>query len=133
MWNRLYRVSDWLRRGLSAEDHGRLGEDLAHRFLRDKGCVIVARNYRAHSGHGEIDIVAWHEEVLAFVEVKTRSNEEYGAPETAVDEEKRLAVERTAREYSRRSGIEWERTRFDIVSIVLRRPVQIEWQRDAFR
>ena len=50
-----------------------------------------------------------------------------------MDAEKRIAIERTAREYARRSGVEWNRTRFDIVSVVLRRPVRIEWLRDAFR
>ena len=46
---------------------------------------MVARNYRARSGAGEIDLVAWDGDALAFVEVKTRSSEEYGAPEAAVD------------------------------------------------
>ena len=94
---------------------------------------MVARNYRALGGAGEIDLVAWEGDALVFVEVKTRASEEHGAPEAAVDAEKRIAIERTAREYARRSGVEWNRTRFDIVSVVLRRPVRIEWLRDAFR
>jgi putative endonuclease len=129
----LYRAADALRRRFHGGDHGRLGEDLAFRFLRRKGCTVVARNFRARSGAGEIDLVAWHGETLVFVEVKTRSSEEYGAPEAAVDFEKRTALERTAREYSRRSGVEWGKTRFDIVSVVLEKPVRIEWLRDAFR
>ena len=133
MFNLLYRFTDWLRSRSYATDHGRIGEDLAYRFLRRKGCTIVARNYRARSSAGEIDLVAWQGETLAFVEVKTRSSEEHGAPDSAVDAEKRIALQHTAREYSRRSGIEWARTRFDIVSIVLQKPVRIEWQRDAFR
>jgi putative endonuclease len=129
----LYRVAGAIRRRCYANDHGRVGEDLAHRYLRRKGCTVVARNYRARSGAGEIDLVAWDGQTLVFVEVKTRSSEEYGAPETAVDAEKRIAVERTAREYALRAGVEWGRTRFDIVSVVLLGPVRIEWLRDAFR
>jgi putative endonuclease len=129
----LYRAAGAIRRRYYANDHGRVGEDLAHRYLRRKGCTVVARNYRARSGAGEIDLVAWHGERLVFVEVKTRSSEDYGAPDAAVDLEKRIALERTAREYALRSGVEWGRTRFDIVSVVLLRPVRIEWRRDAFR
>ena len=128
-----YRAAGAIRRRYYANDHGRVGEDLAHRYLRRKGCTVVARNYRARSGAGEIDLVAWDGDALAFVEVKTRSSEEYGAPEAAVDAEKRIALERTAREYSLRSGVEWGRTRFDIVSVVLGHPPRIDWLRDAFR
>ena len=133
MFNSLYRVTDWLRRRSYAENHGRIGEDYAHRFLRHRGCVIVARNYRPPVGSGEIDLVVWHGKTLAFIEVKTRFTDEYGDPETAVDSEKRLALERAAREYSRRSGVEWQHTRFDIISVLLERRVRIAWQRDAFR
>jgi putative endonuclease len=129
----LYRAADAIRRRYYVNNHGRVGEDLAHRFLRRKGLTVVARNFRARSGAGEIDLVAWHGGSLVFVEVKTRSSEEYGPPEAAVDAEKRIALQRTAREYSRRSGVEWDKTRFDIVSVVLLHPVRIEWLRDAFR
>ena len=113
-------------------NHGRIGEDLAHRYLRKHGCTVIARNYRARSGPGELDLVAWHGEMLVFVEVKTRSTEEFGTPDRAVDQEKRTALERTAREYARRANVGWERTRFDIVSVVLGKPVRVEWMRDAF-
>ena len=46
----LYRAADRIRRRRYADDHGRIGEDLAHRFLRARGCTVVARNYRTLSG-----------------------------------------------------------------------------------
>ena len=128
----LYYAADAIRRRIFRDNHGRIGEDLAHRFLRRRGCTVVARNYRSRSGPGEIDLVVRHGERLVFVEVKTRSTADFGTPDRAVDHEKRVALERTAREYARRANVGWEQTRFDIVSVVLGRPVQIEWLQDAF-
>jgi putative endonuclease len=128
----LYRAADRIRRRRYAQDHGRIGEDLAHRFLRARGCTVVARNYRTLSGSGEIDLVAWDGRKLAFIEVKTRGSREFGPPESAVDGEKRERVRQAARDYARRAEIPWRDTRFDIVSIVLDQPPRIEWLRDAF-
>jgi putative endonuclease len=128
----LYRAADRIRRRRYAQDHGRIGEDLAHRFLRARGCTVVARNYRTLSGSGEIDLVAWDGRKLAFIEVKTRGSREFGPPESAVDTEKRERVQQAARDYARRAEIPWRDTRFDIVSIVLDSPPRIEWLRDAF-
>ncbi len=128
----LYRAAGVLRRRALAGDHGRTGEDLAHRYLRRHGCTIVARNYRTRSGSGEIDVVAWQDETLVFVEVKTRGSAEFGAPDRAVDADKQRHLRTAARDYARRAGVAWERTRFDIVSVVLH-PSRIEWIRGAFR
>jgi putative endonuclease len=128
----LYRAADLLRRRSLANDHGRLGEDMAYRYLRGQGCTVVARNYVARSGVGEIDLVAWEGGVLVFVEVKTRSSADFGAPEAAVDDEKQRRISLAAREYGRRAQVEESRTRFDIVSIMLGNPTRISWRRDAF-
>jgi len=129
----LYRAADVLRRRSLRNDHGRMGEDYAHRYLRSRGCTVVARNYRTRSGSGEIDLVSWDGATLAFVEVKTRVSSEHGEPESAVDSEKQMRLQYAARDYARRASVDWEKTRFDIVSVVLERPVRIEWLRDAFR
>ena len=132
MMGLLYRAADALRRRLIRNDHGRVGEDLAHRYLRRRGCTIVARRYRPNAGGGEIDIVAWHGETLVFVEVKTRASAEFGAPERAVDSEKQAYLVRGGRDYARKADVPWWRVRFDIVSIVLGKPPQIEWIQEAF-
>ena len=129
----LYRAADALRRRSLRNDHGRMGEDYAHRYLRRRGCTVVARNYRTRSGSGEIDIVAWQGETLAFIEVKTRVSTEHGEPDSAVDAEKRIRLQYAARDYARRASVDWQKTRFDIVSVVLEAPVRIDWLRDAFR
>jgi putative endonuclease len=129
--NLIYRAADALRRRSLASNHGRMGEDMAHRFLRGSGCTVVARNYRPPSGHGEIDLVVWHRDKLVFVEVKTRASDAFGEPDRAVDAEKRQHLIRAARDYARRAAVDWANTRFDIVSIILW-PRRIEWQPDAF-
>ena len=58
---------------------GEKGETLACTFLQGKGYKIIQRNYR--SSYGEIDIIAWHDRILVFIEVKTRTNLTYGYPE----------------------------------------------------
>ena len=128
----LYRAADAVRRRLRPTDHGRLGEDLAHRYLRRHGCTIVARRYRPLAGGGEIDLVALQGESLVFVEVKTRATAEYGTPDRAVDSEKEGYLRHAGRDYARRAGIDWSRVRFDIVSVVLTDPPFIEWLPDAF-
>jgi putative endonuclease len=129
----LYRAADAVRRRMYSGDHGRVGEDLAYRYLRAQGCTVVARNYRTRSGSGELDLVAWHGPELVFVEVKTRETSDFGPPDRAVDREKREHLRRAARDYALRAGVEFRKTRFDIVSIVLGNPPRIDWLRDAFR
>jgi putative endonuclease len=67
------------------------------------------------------------------VEVKTRATDEFGPPEQAVNPEKRRHLMRVGREYARKTGTPWEQVRFDIVSIVLRKPPEITLLRAAFR
>jgi putative endonuclease len=139
MLSLLYRLSDRLRHRVRMRRapidmaRGRRGEDLAHRFLRRQGYTIVARNFRPRNGAGEIDLVAWESDYLVFVEVKSRATDEFGTPDRAVDPEKQLHLERAAREYARRAEVDWECVRFDIVSILLTEPPEVELLRDAFR
>jgi putative endonuclease len=131
----IYRIADalrhWARRRRWPADHaeGRRGEDLAHRYLRSHGYTVVARNYRLPSG-GELDVVAWDGDVLAIVEVKTRSSADFGVPEEAIGPEKRRALLRAGAAYARRASVAWERVRFDAVSVVMTRPPAITLRKD---
>lgn len=133
----LLRFSDWLRhlsrrrKWTPALALGRRGEDLAHRYLRDRGYVIVARNYRLSSGDAEADIIAWEGETLVFVEVKSRESADFGPPERAIGDEKRAHLLRIAREYTRKTATPWDRIRFDVVGVVMTKPPAIELFRNA--
>jgi putative endonuclease len=138
MLGRLYEFADVLRhhgrkRHLSPDiATGRRGEDIAHRYLQRVGIVIVARNYRMASGHGELDLIGWERDTLVFVEVKSRQTEEYGAPDRAIGQQKEASLIRTAREYARHADVPWENVRFDVVNVVFTTPPMVTHFRDVF-
>lgn len=94
---------------------------------------MVARNYRTRNGSAEVDLVARQGTTLVFVEVKTRATETFGAPEEAVDREKRRRLVRAASEYLRRCRAEEGGVRFDIVSVTGFEKPSIRHIVDAFR
>jgi len=96
---------------------GKEGEDLAEKLLRSKGYEILDRNYQF--GHGEIDIIAKDKGWLVFVEVKTRTNLEYGEPEYAITRSKIKQVRRMAELYLYDKKIIEADCRFDVVAILL--------------
>ncbi|MBK5294837.1 MAG: YraN family protein [Acidobacteriia bacterium] len=112
---------------------GRDGEDWAHRYLQREGMIVVARNWRSAGGAAELDLVARDGEQLVFVEVKTRRSDEYGAPERAIDWDKRRHIVHAARNYWLRAGWDPAQVRFDVVSIVVEAAQPLTHLRDAFR
>jgi putative endonuclease len=100
--------------------------------LRGLGYTVVAWNYRPWSRVGEIDLVAWDGATLAFIEVKTRASEQFGAPESAVDGRKRRRMVKAAEAYLRRFRVDPARARFDVVSVIWGDKVEIRLQKDAF-
>ena len=100
--------------------------------LRAEGYRIVARNYRARSGRGEIDVLGWDGELLACVEVKARKNADFGRPESFVDHDKRRKLISAAHEYARRAKVDSKRLRFDMVGVVLSDPPVVELFKNAF-
>jgi putative endonuclease len=114
---------DWLARRTLPPDSrpmrhriGMRGEEDAYFHLRKLGYAMVARNFRSPRCRGEIDLIGWDQDVLCFVEVKTRTSQDIRTPEAAVDRHKRREVAQVAREYLRRvpPSCQW---RFDIVSV----------------
>jgi len=112
---------DWLK-GLFANNKtpqrdplGERGENVAARFLRNKGYKIIIRNFRCELG--EIDIIARDGKTLVFVEVKTRAYDD-PQPEDQVNTEKQHQVTKAAKLYLSRYGIPQPPARFDVVGIV---------------
>lgn len=105
---------------LSKQEIGLLGENLAVRYLRARGWKILYRNFRATDG-GEVDIVARDGDVLAFIEVKSRTSERYGRPVDAVNMDKRFLITRGAMQWLRLldSDDVSLNYRFDVVELIL--------------
>ena len=97
---------------------GERGEKLACKYLRQRGCKILYRNYRARRG-GEVDIVCRDGDTLAFVEVKTRSNDDYRRPLDAVNAAKRKLIIRGALAWLQLLDNPDILFRFDVVEIVI--------------
>jgi len=96
---------------------GRLGERAARRHLRRLGLKFLTANFR--SDHGEIDLVFRDGASLVFVEVKTRSSEDWTRPAAAVNAAKRRRLSRTALDYLRLLDHPPVKVRFDIVEVLL--------------
>ncbi len=94
---------------------GREGEDRAARFLKKQGYKILERNYS--TPQGEIDLIALHRGEVVFVEVKTRTNEAYGAPELAVNPRKQQRMVKAALGYIKYKKLHQVPCRFDVVAI----------------
>ena len=101
---------------MSNRSLGKLGEDLAAKYLEKQGFRIIGRNFRAR--YGEIDIIALEKDVIVFVEVKTRIGEEFGKPEEAVTPWKLREVIKTAQYYAQTHQIP-ESMRIDVIGIGL--------------
>src|SRR5215470_12733057 len=127
---------------------GRKGEDLAAQFLERQGYRLVTANFKAPVGRnskgvqttGEIDLIALDGDTLCFIEVKTRSSEDFAPVITAVDRRKQRQITRTARVYRKIFGLHDVSFRFDVVTVLRpddRKP-EIElkkgfWQESSFR
>ena len=94
---------------------GEAGEKRAVKYLKSSGYKILERNYK--NPFGEVDIIASKEDVVAFIEVKTRLSENYGAPSEAVGRSRKNRYIQAAKYYF--YGKEIDKTvRFDIIEIL---------------
>jgi len=117
------RALDWLARHTlspaNSPEHqrlGRRGEEDSYFYLRRRGYVMVARNFRSPHRRGEIDLIGWDRDVLCFIEVKTRTTRDVKPAEAAVDRDKQRALAAVAQDYLRHLALpcQW---RFDIVTV----------------
>jgi putative endonuclease len=116
-----------------AKHAGAAAEDLAAGFLIERGLVLLARNVRCRGG--EIDLVCQDEESLVLLEVRHRTNREFGGAPASVTIGKQRELMRAAR-FALQRHPEWRRRRmrFDVIGIQgsLHGTHGLQWIRDAF-
>jgi putative endonuclease len=110
----------------ATSETGRRGERLAAEFLEANGYRLVLSNFKVPIGRnrrgaavtGEIDIVAIDGETLCFVEVKSKTSDDYASPLATVDVRKQRQITRTARVYRRIFGLTQMQYRYEVVLLV---------------
>lgn len=112
-------------------DTGKRGELLAVDFLKRNGYKILENNFRCR--YGEIDIIAMEGKGIAFVEVKTKTNDAFGPPKTAVDLRKQRQLSKAALAYLTQNKLTNHPARFDVVGIsIIEDKTVVELIRNAF-
>ena len=96
---------------------GKLGEDLAVKYLEKNGYKVIERNFECRQG--EIDIISIYKDELIFIEVKTRTNTKYGKPVDAVDLKKQKHLIKAVEYYLYSRHLENEFVRIDVIEIYI--------------
>ena len=110
---------------------GRWGEQKAKKFLKEKGYKILSKNFRVKQG--EIDLIVKKENLLVFVEVKTRKNNFFGPPQAAVNFEKQRKIRTIAKIFLLKNNFKSYKKRFDVISIIYdSEKLEIEHYKNTF-
>ena len=96
---------------------GKLGEDIATNYLKQKGYIVLDRNFE--SRQGEIDIIAIDGKEIVFVEVKTRTNTKFGFPSEAVNKIKQKHMLQTIKYYLFNRNLNDEFVRIDVIEVYI--------------
>lgn len=97
---------------------GVIGEDLAVKYLIQNGYKIWKRNFKCKQG--EIDIIAWDNNELVIIEVKTRTRIKYGKPVDAVNIDKRRHIFKVTEYFVFINKLENEYIRFDVIEVYIK-------------
>ena len=112
---------------------GRAAEELAAEYLRERGCRVLARRFRARGG--EVDLIVRDRGWIAFVEVKARHRDSLGGAAEAVDSRKQRRLGQAAAAWIRSRGSQRASGfRFDVIEVTVGGGhARTAWIRDAFR
>lgn len=96
---------------------GQQGEEIAAQYLQKEGYRILTRNFRTR--YGELDIICWKNDILIFVEVKTRRSENFGSAEEAITSKKIAHIKKVALHYLADNHTKYKEIRFDVITILM--------------
>ncbi len=100
---------------ISKKELGKSGEDISCIYLEQIGYRIIERNFKCKQG--EIDIIAKDKDEYVFIEVKTRSNIQFGRPKEAVNEAKQKHIYQSTKFYLYIHGLNNAFVRFDVIEV----------------
>ncbi len=111
------------------QQQGQAAEAQACRHLQQQGLELIERNYRCRQG--EIDLIMRDKQSIVFVEVRYRSNTNFGGAAASVDQRKQAKLIGAASHYlQQHHALAQQPARFDVIAIT---PTTLEWIRDAFQ
>lgn len=114
-------------------EKGKIGESIAEEYLTGKGFQVVNKNWR-YSRQGEIDLIAKDKDTLVFIEVKARSNINFGYPIEAINHNKMNKIRTLAGLYlSENKNLKFKKLRFDAVSVILGEKPEIKHYKDIYQ
>ncbi len=96
--------------------YGKAGEIVALNYLKKKGYLIIATNYK--NNLGEIDIIARDRDYIVFIEVKSRMSRAFGDPLEAIDERKQMKIRSVATMYLKSNRLLDNACRFDAIAVL---------------
>jgi len=97
---------------------GKNGEDEAVKYLEKQGYTIIERNFMCKQG--EIDIIALNEKYLVFVEIKSRTSNEFGLPSESVTERKKKHMIKAIQYYLYKRNLENVNIRIDVIEVYVK-------------
>ena len=100
------------------QEIGKLGEDIAEHYLKQKGYKILDRNFECRQG--ELDIIATDKNEIVFIEVKTRTSNRYGYPSEAVNKIKQKHMLQTIKYYLYIRNLSDEFVRIDVIEVYIK-------------
>ena len=112
-----------------SREKGALGEEIARKYLRQRGFDILGSNFHARTG--EIDIIAREGSTVVFVEVKSATGDVFGDPLGWIPPWKQQRIIRASLAYLKTKGMTEEPMRYDVITVDRNR--EVTHVRDAFR
>lgn len=116
---------------LSTTERGKVAENQALRLLQDRGYRFVQRNFNSRGG--EIDLIAYDDDILCFIEVRSKEDTQHGHPIETINHKKKERLIKAAEYYLTEYGLNDQQCRFDVVTIVYQPVFEIQLFKDAFR
>ncbi len=109
---------------------GKTCENFACNYLKKNGLKLIDKNF--HSRYGEIDLIMQHHNMVVFIEVRYRKNQNYGGAKASITPAKQQKIQKTALYYMQKKGHELN-ARFDVIAMTGESDnLAIEWIKNAF-